>query len=270
MSRRRDGSRRMSNVMSRSRQPVKSARASGARGREVRVNAVLLQPEHWRPELEELLSRAREQGVRCDSGSAERLAIYCAELARWSARMNLVSRREISQLVSKHVAASMGVFLVEEPRADEQWLDVGTGGGLPGMVVKLCRLGQPIALLDSSRKKTVFLEEIRLRMELADLAVIWSRVEDCARAEDPVADVARASLGSVAVMLMRAVAPLSAAFPLIDRLASRGTRLLTYKGPNWERELAVAKPEMERLRWDFVSMTPIPWAPARILRFDKS
>jgi 16S rRNA (guanine527-N7)-methyltransferase len=245
-----------------------SAGAADARGREQSIDAALLEPAYWRPELTELLARTRERGVRCDRGSAERLELYCAELARWSTRVNLVSRRELRQIVSKHVAASLGVFLVDDLREGEQWLDIGTGGGFPGMVVKLCRLSQRIALLDASRKKTVFLEGIREKLQLTDLTVIWSRVEVYANEDER--GVARPAPDSIAVMLMRAVAPLSESFPLIDALALPGTRLLTYKGPGWEQEFALAKPKMERLGWGFVSMTPIPWTTARILKFIKS
>ena len=219
--------------------------------------AQLIAPDYWQPELTELLAQTRQWGVRCDSGSLERLGLYCSELARWSARVNLVSRREIGQLVSKHVAASLGVFLVEDHREGEKWLDIGTGGGLPGMIVKLCRLKLPIVLVESSRKKTVFLEEIRDKLQLADVAVVWSRVEEYGN-------------DAFSVMLMRAVAPLSASFPLIDALAGSGTRLLTYKGPAWEKELASAKPTMQRLGWRFVSMTQVPWTTSRILKFTKS
>jgi 16S rRNA (guanine527-N7)-methyltransferase len=242
--------------------------APDAKGGEHRLDAALLEPAYWRPELTELLAQTRERGVRCDSGSVERLELYCAELARWSTRVNLVSRREIRQLVSKHIAASMGVFLVDDPRESELWLDIGTGGGFPGMVVKLCRLSQRIALMDSSRKKAVFLEGIREKLQLADLAVIWSRVEEYANESER--GLSQPSRDSFAVMVMRAVAPLSESFPLIDALALPGTRLLTYKGPGWEEELAVAKPKMEQLGWAFVSMTPIPWTTSRILKLVKS
>lgn len=259
---------RMGNVKRRPHHRAEPASAPDAPGRERSLDAALLEPAYWRPELTELLAQTRERGVRCDNGSVERLDLYCAELARWSMRVNLVSRREIGKLVSKHIAASMGVFLVDDPREGERWLDIGTGGGFPGMVVKLCRLGQQIALMDSSRKKTVFLEGIREKLQLADLTVIWSRVEEYANQEER--GGARPARDSFAVMLMRAVAPLSESFPLIDALALPGTRLLTYKGPDWEQELAIAKPKMEQLGWDFASMTPIPWTTSRILKFTKS
>lgn len=236
-------------------------------GRGPDSEARLLEPSHWHSQLSELLAQTREHGVQCDDGSVERLAQYCVELVRWSARMNLVSRRELQHLVVKHVAASMGVLLLEDPHCDERWVDVGSGGGFPGMVVKLCRPCQQITLMDTSRKKTQFLEAVGKQLHLDDLAVVWARVEE----HRPVGFAASSGgvEGAFSVVLMRSVAPLRKSFLLIDPITSSGSRFLTFKGPAWERELAAAGTELVRLGWAFDSMISIPWAVARILKFTK-
>jgi 16S rRNA (guanine527-N7)-methyltransferase len=192
---------------------------------------------------------------------------YCVELVRWSARMNLVSRRELQQLAVKHVAASMGVFLLEDPHCDERWVDVGSGGGFPGMVIKLCRPCQQITLMDASRKKAQFLEAVGKLLHLDDLTVVWARLEE--HRPDGFATFSDGVEGAFSVVLMRSVAPLRESFSLIDPITSSGARFLTFKGPAWERELAAAGTELGRRGWAFDSMISIPWTMSRILKFTK-
>ncbi|MFH1143188.1 MAG: RsmG family class I SAM-dependent methyltransferase, partial [Candidatus Eisenbacteria bacterium] len=97
------------------------------------------------------------------------------------AAVDLVSRGDRAQLPAKHVAASLGALLVEQPQAGSRWIDVGTGGGFPGMVLKICRPDARITLLDSSEKKTAFLERIGRRLQLPDFEVIRGRVEELTR-----------------------------------------------------------------------------------------
>jgi len=67
------------------------------------------------------------------------------------------------------------------------------------------------------------------------------------------------------VVLMRAVAPLALSLGLIDSIASRGCKLLTYKGPRWRAEVEAAQRAMDQYGWIFVEAREIPWALARIL-----
>jgi 16S rRNA (guanine527-N7)-methyltransferase len=226
-----------------------------------------LDPAHWRSELTELLAQAREHGVECEEAAVESLATYCATLARWASHTNLVSRSDLPRLVSKHVSASMGVLLVAKPGRNEAWIDVGSGAGFPGMVVKLCSPTGSMTLLDSSQKKTAFLEEVRRSLQIADLDVVRARVEEV---HDAGGSEAHAGLArQFSVILMRAVAPLADSFELIERVSSTGCRFLTFKGPSWERELAGAGPAMDKRGWVFDGETKIPWALGRILGFTK-
>jgi 16S rRNA (guanine527-N7)-methyltransferase len=226
-----------------------------------------LEPSHWRPELTELLAQVRGHGVECEAGAAQDLATYCAMLARWSSHTNLVSRADVPRLVSKHVSASIGVLLVAKPRQNEPWIDVGSGAGFPGLVVKLCHSPATMTLLDSSHKKTAFLEEVRQALRLTDLDVVRARVEEMSGDGDSAENAGDARRFSV--ILMRAVAPLADSFELIERVSSTGCRFLTFKGPTWEKELAGAGSAMNRRGWVFDGETRIPWTLGRILKFTK-
>jgi 16S rRNA (guanine527-N7)-methyltransferase len=224
-------------------------------------------PAFWRPELTELLGRTEAHGIQCEEGSLERLSEYCAEFARWSEHTNLVSRADVPRLVSKRVAASMSVLLVEPPKRNEPWIDVGSGAGLPGMIVKLCRPSLDMTLIDSSQKKTDFLEAVRESLGLRGLEVIRARVEQVGTAVE--ASSAAGPSRRFAVILMRAVVSLADSFDLIDGVARDGSRFLTFKGMSWERELENARKALDRFGWVFTGETKIPWTLGRVLKFTR-
>jgi 16S rRNA (guanine527-N7)-methyltransferase len=219
-----------------------------------------LDPQTVETEVAELLARVRANGVGHDPGASRRLTKYCLALSDWGQAVNLVSRREIPQLVSKHIGPSLGVLLIAEPSQHEYWIDVGTGAGFPGAVVKLCRPDVRMTLLDSVRKKTLFLDDVRVRLEMPDLRVIHGRVED------PGLMATAGSRERYDVILMRAVAPLERSLELIDGIAGRGARLVTFKGPRWEEEVARASESMHRLGWGVECVAEIPWSVGRVLK----
>ncbi len=227
-----------------------------------------------------------------------RLEAYCRALLNWSPRAGLVSAKDMPNLVRTHLGASLGPLLIKPPRTGECWIDVGTGGGLPGLVLKLCRPDLDMTLVDSSRKKTIFLERVRELLEVKRLAVIQARAETLRlpsmeefaeeSAEKGLAQrvvggsvsegspLARgpkgegnASADRFETILMRAVAPLSKALSLIDGIAAPGTTLITYKGMEWETEAEAARPVMDQLGWRLEEALQIPWAPPKLLRLKR-
>jgi len=211
--------------------------------------------EGWRREIDELLASAGAQGLTVDSQAPARLLSFCLQVNADARITGLVSKADLPLLVRKHVAASLGVLLVEEPSPRKRWIDVGSGGGFPGMVVKICRPDARIVLLDSSLKKTEFLSRAGKTLSLDGMEVVRGRVEKTP-AGSPGFDV----------ILMRAVASLSESLRLLNGIAILGTKLLTYKGLAWDKELKEANEAMGVLGWQFEGIHPVPWAPSRILK----
>jgi 16S rRNA (guanine527-N7)-methyltransferase len=214
-------------------------------------------------QLRDLLSVVRDSGIRIDGDSQDRLLEYCLRVATHASTHDLVSLRDVDHLVTKHVAASIGILGVEAPQPGQVWIDAGTGGGFPGMVVKICRPDLRIALLDSSRKKTAFLSSTAQCLGLDDLDVI------CSRMEEPFSTrIADASAG-FDVILMRAVAPLARAVEWANALCHPGSGLLVFKGPQWKQEVDESLAAIERAKWIVEDLTQIPWAQPKILRLRK-
>jgi 16S rRNA (guanine527-N7)-methyltransferase len=105
----------------------------------------------------------------------EKLLAYLALLAKWNAVHNLTAVREEAKMVSHHVLDSLAVLPY---LAEGNLLDVGSGGGLPGIPLAIARPGMPVTLLDSNQKKTAFLQQAAIELHLSNVTVVNQRVED--------------------------------------------------------------------------------------------
>lgn len=249
----------------------------------------------WSQDLTDLAERMRARGVACSPECEARLLAFCRAVADANPVAGIVSRNDVPELITKHVAASLGVVLIEVPSAKERWLDVGSGGGFPGLVLKLCYPESRIDLIDSSRKKVAFLEIMRDRFALTGMEIYCQRVEDLARrrttgseAKHPEAggcagaghkltrgrgrgsEEGRKATPSYDVIVTRAVSSVSEALRMVAGIACRGTRLITFKGPAWESELESAALEMASGGWALSTAVRVPWAKSTILSLCKN
>jgi len=124
----------------------------------------------------ELLRGARELGIELSERQQQQLLAYLALLIKWNKAYNLTAVRDPDEMVSRHLLDSLSVvpFVAE---GGTRWLDVGSGGGMPGVPLAIMFPERAFTLLDSNGKKTRFLTQVKLELGLANLEVIHSRVE---------------------------------------------------------------------------------------------
>ncbi|PZW65970.1 16S rRNA (guanine527-N7)-methyltransferase [Pseudomonas sp. URMO17WK12:I1] len=125
---------------------------------------------------EELQQGARELGVDLTEQQQAQLLGYLALLIKWNKAYNLTAVRDPDEMVSRHLLDSLSVVLFVA-EAGDNWLDVGSGGGMPGIPLAILFPERRFTLLDSNGKKTRFLTQVKLELKLANLEVIHSRVE---------------------------------------------------------------------------------------------
>lgn len=160
-------------------------------------------------------------------GLAEGLSRY-AEAIRHSPH-NLLSPKGLSELESRHFPESL-TFARSLP-GPGRVLDVGSGGGLPGIVIALARPDLEVHLLDATGKKVEFLVEIAAALNLL-VTVHHGRAEE----------LASSSLaGTFDVVTARAVAPLVRLVPWCAPFLREGGTLHAIKGERWADELAEAE-----------------------------
>ncbi|WP_024304335.1 16S rRNA (guanine(527)-N(7))-methyltransferase RsmG [Pseudogulbenkiania sp. MAI-1] len=104
-----------------------------------------------------------------------RLEAYLALLAKWNQTYNLTAVREEERMVSYHLLDSL--TLVPHLNGGTRLLDVGSGGGMPGIPAAIARPDLKVVLLDSNHKKTTFLRQAVIELKLDNVEVITDRVE---------------------------------------------------------------------------------------------
>ena len=132
----------------------------------------LVTPQH----AEELSTGARQLGVELSAEQQEKLLGYLALLIKWNKAYNLTAVRDPDEMVSRHLLDSLSVVPFVAQYGDN-WLDVGSGGGMPGIPLAILFPERQFTLLDSNGKKTRFLTQVKLELKLDNLQVIHSRVE---------------------------------------------------------------------------------------------
>lgn len=124
----------------------------------------------------ELSRGAEELGVALSARQHEQLLAYLALLIKWNKAYNLTAVRNPDEMVSRHLLDSLSVVpYVSE--GGQRWLDVGSGGGMPGVPLAILFPEPSFTLLDSNGKKTRFLTQVKLELGLANLEVVHARVE---------------------------------------------------------------------------------------------
>ncbi len=191
-------------------------------------------PQHLaRAETSADLSADRRQALALTPVSREtarRLDRFVELLLKWQRVTNLIASSGIPGLWTRHVADSLQLLpLAPEARI---WVDLGTGGGFPGLVLG-CALadtqGASVHLVESNGKKAAFLREA-VRITGAAASVHHARAEAYVATWE----------GSVDVVTARALVPLSALLALADPLVKRGAKALFLKGQDVKAELTEA------------------------------
>lgn len=110
----------------------------------------------------------------------EKLLEYLKLLQKWNKVYNLTAIRDAEQMVSHHLLDSLAVLPYLWPG---NWLDVGCGAGLPGLVLAIARPDWQFTLLDSNSKKTSFVQQATIELGLQNVKVVCARVEDLQASE---------------------------------------------------------------------------------------
>lgn len=170
---------------------------------------------------------------------------YCRLLWDWNEKLNLTRHTDYEKFVSRDVVDSQ--VMARHLEAGERVLDVGTGGGVPGVVLAILRDDLHVALSESVAKKARVVEQIVDELGLS-LPVYHRRAEDLL-AEKP-----------FDTLVARAVAPLAKLLTWLEPHGGSFDRLLAVKGPQWvaERQEARERGLLQRLQLRKLDTWPLP------------
>ncbi len=113
-------------------------------------------------------------------GAEAKLLAYLALLDKWNRVYNLTAVRDTERMVSHHLLDSLAVVPFYQGGGPDtiRVLDVGSGGGLPGIPLAIARPELQVTLIDSIAKKTTFLLQVKAELGLENLKLVTGRVED--------------------------------------------------------------------------------------------
>lgn len=181
-------------------------------------------------------------GLSLDSATIDRLLAYIVEFQKWNKTHNLSAIHSLEDSVVLHLLDSLSVlphldaFFMTIPDADQpiKIADLGSGGGLPGIPLGICRPNWNIYLMEAVQKKTVFLQHAVSKFNITNVQVLPGRIED----------TSKALLGSVTCCISRA-------FSDFGKFVSLSSPMLTIDGVLWAMKA--------RLLDDDLSTIPNGW-----------
>lgn len=195
----------------------------------------------------------------------EALDVYLSELRRWATRVNLTGLRSEEAIVREGFLRSLAYGAALEPALLIKAIDVGSGAGFPGLVLKIGHPDIDMLLLEPKRKRAAFLRSIIRRLELPGVRCIQARVEELHGDAE--------HRGRYTLALARAVGPVQDVARMIEPLLEPGGRLIVQMGQKARDSLPSARPLFTALgmRPDLreVPAPDVGFAPTRLLILDK-
>ena len=171
----------------------------------------------------ELKNKANQINIILEEKQIENFYKYMNLLLEWNEKMNLTAITEPNEVILKHFVDSLTISnLIEK---GQKVIDVGTGAGFPGIPLSIVN-NMDITLLDSLNKRITFLEEVINNLELKNIKVVHSRVEEFAKnkKEREMYDIATS----------RAVAPLNVLLEYLLPLVKQNGKCICMKGSSTE------------------------------------
>jgi 16S rRNA (guanine(527)-N(7))-methyltransferase RsmG len=159
-----------------------------------------------------------QNGLELTDEQLRLLEEYAVRLIEWNKKINLISRRDEENFWTRHMLHCLGLLCKVEFAKGANVLDLGTGGGLPGIVLKIARPDLALTLIDSTQKKINVVKDLIDSLNLLGIDAVWGRAEDLGKQ--------REYEEHYDVVVARAVAPLKDllrwSYPFLKKGAAGG------------------------------------------------
>ncbi|MCP4726045.1 MAG: 16S rRNA (guanine(527)-N(7))-methyltransferase RsmG, partial [bacterium] len=150
-------------------------------------------------EKEKLAGLLKTAGISAGEKRIGLLIRYSELIFEWNKKAGLISKNDTGKIIERHIFESLLLTMQECISGKVRLLDMGTGAGLPGIPLKIWNDEIDLVLVESNRKKVLFLEHAAETLDLGNTDVLCTRIEDLGR--DP------AFKGSFDIVTARALAP---------------------------------------------------------------
>jgi len=163
----------------------------------------------------------------------EKLDRFVAKLVAENDRQNLIAASTIPTMWVRHIADSAQLLSFDTRDGDGLWIDLGSGAGLPGLVIAILS-ARPVLLVESRKRRCDFLRSVAAELDLANVEIVEAPLE-------------RIETRPAATISARAFAPLDKLLDLSARFSTESTRWLLPKGRNAVKELALLPQPWQRM-----------------------
>jgi len=176
-------------------------------------------------ELYKLYSFLNQQGIALESAQREKLEHYYHALLSFSLKHSIISKNDQNYIISKHFTGSFHFIKILMNNPPQNILDLGSGAGFPGVLLSLFFKKARVTMIDSVRKKTVFLSRVIKELDL-NATVINDRIENFLLYNERPFDIITArALASVDDLVE------------MSRSLLKNAELHTVKGPDYQKEI---------------------------------
>ncbi|CDZ75724.2 Ribosomal RNA small subunit methyltransferase G [Peptoniphilus sp. ING2-D1G] len=184
-----------------------------------------------------------------DNECAQDLEKYKKILLKWNEVMNLTAITDDEEINVKHFLDCLSLFKTPYLKGNKSVIDVGTGAGFPGVVLKIYNEDLQITLMDSLNKRIKFLDEVVKELNLKKVETLHARAEELARNKD--------YREKYDIATSRAVANLSTLCEYTLPFVKKGGNFIAMKGPEYEEELKDADKAIKTLGGKFEEVIKI-------------
>lgn len=193
----------------------------------------------------EIIDSAKEIDIKVKPVQAEKLAKYLEMVLEWNEKINLTAITDPHEAVIKHIADSLSFFRALDMKQGAKLIDVGTGAGFPGVVLKIMRPDIELTLLDGLNKRLVFLQEVAKELDFK-ANFVHKRAEEAGKI--------KGMRESYDVATARAVAGLNTLCEYCVPLIKMKGYFVAMKGPGFDEELKLSGKAMDVLGCELVKV----------------
>ena len=192
--------------------------------------------------IEKIIPLCNSFGVELTPEVIEKLNLYGNLLIEWNEKINLTAITEPEDVLYKHFYDCILFLKNSTVPQNAKIIDVGTGAGFPGLVLKIVRPDLEVTLLDSLNKRITFLNDVIDKLGLIGITAVHSRAEDGGR--NP------AFREKYDIACARAVAAMPVLLEYCVPFVKKGGQFIAMKGPSVKEEVALCKNAVKQLGVD--------------------
>lgn len=189
--------------------------------------------------IKTLLEGLKDLDIQLDCEQKNKFILYKELLKDWNEKINITAIKDNEEIDIKHFLDSLTPISTDLFNGSKRLIDIGTGGGFPGLPLKIINPDLKVTLLDSLNKRIVFLNEVIEKLKLNEVEAIHGRAEELGRTPE--------YREKYDICISRAVASLDTLTEYCIPFVRKGGYFIAMKGPDVEEELENSKKAIKTL-----------------------